>query len=53
MKPPIVKESLSQRVDELTSGETMTEKLGPVIAEDIYATVPYMKTPLDPNRACG
>ena len=43
-EPPCLNESLSKNNQELTSGETMIEKLDPVIAEDIYATIPDMKT---------
>ena len=40
-----LKESLSKKIHQLTSGETMTGKHNPGIAEDIYATIPDMTTP--------
>ena len=43
-EPPCLTESLSKNIQDMTSGETMTEKLDPGIAEDIYATIPDMKT---------
>ena len=43
-EPPCLNESLSKNIQERTSGETMTEKLDLGIAEDIYATIPDMKT---------